>query len=95
MTTETAFALVVYVVVFGSPVWVPIAIYIYHQRKNPPVTIMSLEELTKAGFSQKEAIVEQRRQRAEARDHVRTSTNAIRASVRAGRIAKSIVKKLK
>src|SRR5216683_5731622 len=89
---ETAFGIVVCVIIFGSPVWIPIAIYIYHQRKNPPVKVMSLDELTRAGFSQKEAIQEQRQQRKEARDHVRTSTNAIRAGVKAGRLAKSFVK---
>ena len=71
---EHAFAIVLYVVVFGSPVWVPLAIYVYHQRKNPPVQVMSVEALMAAGFSQKEAIIEQGRQRREARDHVRTST---------------------
>jgi hypothetical protein len=92
---ESAFAVVLYVVVFGSPVWIPLLVYIYHQRKNPPAKVMSLEALMEAGFSQKEAIVEQRRQRNEARDHVRTSTNALRAGIKAGHRAKRITKKLR
>jgi hypothetical protein len=54
---------------------------------------MSIEELLAAGFSQKEAIIEQRKQRKEARDHVRTSTNGLRAGIRAGHLAKRITKK--
>jgi hypothetical protein len=88
------FAVSLYVIIFGSPVWVPLAIYLYHQRKNPPVKVMSVEELLAAGFSQKEAIIEQRSQRKEARDHVRTSTNALRAGIKAGHLAKRITKKL-
>jgi hypothetical protein len=92
---ETILGLLLYAVIFGAPVWIPVAIYLYHQRRNPPVRVMSTEELLAAGFSQKEAIVEQRRQRKEARDHVRTSTNALRAGVRAGHLAKRITKKLR
>jgi hypothetical protein len=92
---EHVFAILLYVIVFGSPVWIPIAVYVYHQRKNPPAKVMSIEELLAAGFSHKEAIVEQRRQRQEARDHVRTSTNALRAGIRAGHLAKRITKKLR
>lgn len=95
MHFEQIFAALLYVVVFGSPVWVPVAIYFYHQRKNPPVRVMSIEELKAAGFSEKEAIVEQRQQRKEARDHVRTSTNALRAGIKAGHLAKRITKKLR
>jgi hypothetical protein len=95
MQSEHVFAVLVYVVVFGSPVWVPLVIYLYHQRKNPPVKVMSIEELLAAGFSQKEAIIEQRKQRKEARDHVRTSTNALRAGIKAGHLAKRITKKLR
>jgi uncharacterized protein YoaH (UPF0181 family) len=68
---ESAFVILLYVIVFGSPVWIPLAIYVYHQRKNPSVQVMSIEALMAAGFSSKEAIIEQRRQRREARDHVR------------------------
>jgi hypothetical protein len=57
--------------------------------------VMSIEELMAAGFSQKEAIVEQRRQREESRSHVRTSTNALRAGIRAGHLASRITKKLR
>jgi hypothetical protein len=92
---ESAFAILLYVIVFGSPVWIPLAIYVYHQRKNPPVQVMSIEALMAAGFSNKEAIIEQRRQRKEARDHVRTSTNALRAGIRAGHLATRITKKLR
>ena len=92
---EHAFAILLYLIIFGSPIWIPIAIYVYHQWKNPPVNVMSIEELLAAGFSQKEAIIEQRRQRKEARDHVRTSTNALRAGIRAGHLAKRITKKLR
>ena len=92
---EHIFAVLLYVVILGSPVWVPIVIYLYHQRKNPPVTIMSIDDLIAAGFSRKEAIVEQRKQRNEARNHVRTSTNALRAGIRAGHLAKRITKKLR
>jgi|SRR5262245_61217586 len=92
---EHILAILLYVIIFGSPVWVPVAIYLYHQRKNPPVKVMSIEELLAAGFSQKEAIIEQRRQRQEARDHVRTSTNALRAGIKAGHLAKRITKKLR
>jgi len=95
MHLENVFAILLYVIIFGSPVWVPLAIYLYHQRKNPPVKVMSIEELLAAGFSQKEAIIEQRKQRKEARDHVRTSTNALRAGIRAGHLAKRITKKLR
>lgn len=92
---ENVFAVVLYVIIFGSPVWIPVAIYLYHQRKNPPVKVMSIEDLLAAGFTQKEAIIEQRQQRNEARNHVRTSTNALRAGVRAGHLAKRITKKLR
>ena len=92
---EQFFAVVLYIIVFGSPIWIPVAIYVYHQRKNPPVKVMSIEELLAAGFSQKEAIIEQRKQRKEARDHVRTSTNALRAGIKAGHLAKRITKKLR
>lgn len=92
---ESAFAVLLYVVVYGSPIWIPVAIYVYHQRKNPPVGVMSIEALMAAGFSKKEAIMEQRQQRKEARDHVRTSTNALRAGIRAGHLAKRITKKLR
>ena len=92
---ETAVAVLFYVVVFGSPVLIPLAIYIYHQRKNPTVQVMSIEALMAAGFSKKEAIMEQRQQRKEARDHVRTSTNALRAGIRAGHLATRITKKLR
>jgi len=95
MQLEHAFAVFLYAIVFGSPVWVPLAIYLYHQRKNPQVRVMSTEELLAAGFSQKEAIIEQRNQRKEARDHVRTSTNALRAGIKAGHLAKRITKKLR
>jgi hypothetical protein len=47
---ESAFAILLYVIVFGSPVWIPLAIYVYHQRKNPPVQVMSIEALMAAGF---------------------------------------------
>ena len=92
---ESALAIMVYVIVFGSPVWVPLAIYVYHQRKNPSVQVMSIEALLAAGFSTKEAIIEQRRQRNEARSHVLTSTNALRAGIRAGHLATRITKKLR
>jgi hypothetical protein len=92
---EHALAILSYVIIFGSPVWIPVAIYVYHQRKNPPVTVMSIAELVAAGFSHKEAIIEQRRQRKEARDHVRTSTNALRAGIKAGHLAKRITRKLR
>ena len=95
MQLEQVFTVLIYVIIFGSPVWIPVAIYLYHQRKNPPVKVMTIDELTAAGFSQKEAIIEQRKQRKEARDHVRTSTNAVRAAVRAGHLAKRITKKLR
>jgi hypothetical protein len=95
MHPETFFAVILYVIVFGCPVWIPILIYFYHQRKNPPVALMSIEELLAAGFSHKEAIIEQRRQRQEARSHVRTSTNALRAGIKAGHLAKRITKKLR
>lgn len=91
---ESALALLLYVFVFGSPVWIPVAIYVHHQRKNPSVEVMSIETLMAAGFSHKDSIVEQRRQRKEARDHVRTSTNALRAGIRAGHLATRITKKL-
>src|SRR6266851_9643303 len=45
MQLEHVFAILLYVIIFGSPVWVPLAIYLYHQRKNPPVKVMSIEEL--------------------------------------------------
>jgi len=92
---EHVFAILLYVVIFGSPVWVPVAVYLHHQRKNPPVIVMSIEELRAAGFTQKEAIIEQRQQRKEARDHVRTSTNALRAGVKAGHLAKRITKRFR
>jgi hypothetical protein len=92
---ESAFAILLYVVVFGSPVWVPLAIYVYHQRRNPPVQVMSVEALMAAGFTKKEAIIEQGRQRRDARDHVRTSTNALRAGVKAGHLATRITKKMR
>lgn len=92
---ENFFAIILYIIVFGSPVWIPIAIYVYHQRKNPPAKIMSIDELLAAGFSSKEAILEQRKQREEARSHVRTSTNALRAGIKAGHLAKRITKKLR
>jgi hypothetical protein len=92
---ENIFAILLYLIVFGSPVWIPVAIYVYHQRKNPPVKVMSIEELLAAGFSQKESIIEQRKQRKEARDHVRTSTNALRSGIKAGHLAKRITKKLR
>ena len=85
--------ILVYVIVFGSPVWIPLAIYVYHQRKNPSVQVMSIKALIAAGFSSKETIIEQRIQRREARDHVRNSTNALRAGIRAGHLATRITKK--
>ncbi len=94
MEPGTILAVLVYVIILGSPVWVPLAIYLYHQRRNPPVKVMSIEELIASGFSPKEAIIEQRKQRKEARDHVRTSTNAVRAGIRAGHLARRITKKL-
>lgn len=45
MYLEHVFAILLYMIIFGSPVWVPLAIYLYHQRKNPPVKVMSIEEL--------------------------------------------------
>jgi hypothetical protein len=90
MQFEHIVAILLYVIVFGSPVWVPIAIYLFHQRKNPPVKVMAIEELQAAGFSEKEAIIEQRNQRKEARDHVRTSTNALRAGIKAGHLAREL-----
>ncbi|MBZ5523460.1 MAG: hypothetical protein LAP21_14595 [Acidobacteriia bacterium] len=95
MQLEHILGVLLYLIVLGSPVWIPLAIYLYHQRKNPPVRVMSIEELKAAGFSEKEAIVEQRQQRKEARDHVRTSTNALRAGIKAGHLAKRITKKLR
>ena len=92
---ESALAILVYIIVFGAPVWLPVAIYIYHQKKNPPAKVMSIDELVAAGFSPKEAIVEQRKQREEARAHVRTSTNALRAGIKAGHLAKRITKKMR
>jgi hypothetical protein len=92
---ESAFAILLYIIIFGSPVWIPLVIYVYHQRKNPSVQVMSIEALIAAGFSSKEAIIEQRKQRREARDHVRTSTNALRAGIRAGHLATRITKKLR
>lgn len=83
-----------YLLIIGSPVWIPILLYVRTQRKNPSVKVMAIEELVAAGFTAKEAIVEQRRQRQEARDHVRTSTNAIRASLKAAHLARRLTKKL-
>jgi hypothetical protein len=95
MHPESILAAIFYVIVFGCPVWIPILIYFYHQQKNPPVTVMSIDELLAAGFTHNEAIIEQRKQRQEARSHVRTSTNALRAGIKAGHLAKRITKKLR
>jgi hypothetical protein len=50
MYLEHVFAILLYMIIFGSPVWVPLAIYLYHQRKNPPVKVMSIEELLVSRF---------------------------------------------
>ncbi len=54
---ESAFAILLYVIVFGSPVWIPLAIYVYHQRKNPPVQVMSIEALMAAAFQTRKPLL--------------------------------------
>ena len=90
MDLKVALLILGYVFVMGAPVWILILIYVRSQRKNPTVKLMTIEELMAAGFTQKEAIVEQRQQRKEARDHVRTTTNAVRAGVKAGHLARRV-----
>jgi len=80
--------------VVSSPVWVPLLIVYRAHKHNPSVQVMSIEELMAAGFTQKEAIQEQRAQRKEARDHARAMTNAVRAGVRAGHLARRITKRM-
>jgi hypothetical protein len=39
--------------VVGSPVWIPIVIYVRAHKNNPCVRVMSIPELMAAGFSEK------------------------------------------